>query len=211
MKIKLRTCISGLFYIMALISFVEAILVSSGGFLDFSDLARLVFCGLAVIFVIAATLIWKAKDACGKRNKIIVMVITIVVIIGGGTIDYYLNNNTQTHEYTGNMLKISESIAAKFETADGKSIIIDEEVDLLTSIAELELQETPMTPADDPEDWIYRITYNPSEIVPDSEEIIVFVHEKYLQIETEYYLPIGNESFAGVLEMFHGLANYFFE
>ena len=212
MKNKTRTFIVGFLYVVALFSFLGAITATSrGSMLDFSNLARLIFCGLAVICVIAATLICKATDASGKRNKIIVMLVAIAVIIGGGFIDNYLDHNTGTHEYTADMFRISESVAARFETADGKSIVIDSEIDLLTSLAELEIQEAPMTPADDPEDWIYRITYNPVDKVPNGEEVIVYVHEKYLQIGSEYYLPIGDVSFDSILEWFDGKAAYFID
>ena len=108
------------------------------------------------------------------------------------------------------MIKISESVAAKFETADGKTVMVDGEIDLLRSMSELDIQQAPMTPADNPDDWIYRITFNPVEKVPNGEEIIVSVHEKYLQIGIEYYLPYGNVDFEGILEWFDGKAAYFF-
>ena len=209
---KNKTCafFVGLLYVVALFSFLGAITAtSSHSMLDFSDLARLIFCGLAVICVIAATLIWKAKDARGKRNKIIVMVVALAVIVGGGFLDDYLEHNIGTHEYTADMIRISEAVVARFETADGKSVIVDSEIALLTSLAELEIQEAPMTPADDLDDWIYRITYNPIDKVPNGEEVTVFVHEKYLQIGTEYYLPIGDVSFDSILEWFDGKAAYF--
>ena len=210
MKSKIRHSVASLLYIISIVCFVEAIMVTSGGsFFDLSGIARMIFCGLAAICVIAATLIWKAKDSRGKRNKVIVMIVAIAVIIGGGCLDNYLENNTGTHEYTVDMFRIKEAVAARFETADGKSVMIDSEIALLTSLAELEIQEAPMTPADDPEDWIYRITFNPIEKVPNGDELIVYVHEKYLQIATEYYLPIGDVSFDSILEWFDGKAAYF--
>lgn len=210
MKNKTRAFIVGLLYVVALFSFLGAITAtSSNSMLDFSNLARLIFCALAVICVMAATLIWKAKDSRGKRNKVIVMVVAVAFIIGGSFIDNYLDHNTGTHEYTADMFRISESVAARFESAEGKSVIVDSEIDLLTSLVELEIQEAPMTPADNPEDWIYRITYNPVDKVPDGEEVIVYVHEKYLQIGSEYYLPIGDVSFDSILEWFDGKAAYF--
>ena len=88
MKNKTRAFIVGLLYVVALFSFLGAITATSrGSMLDFSNLARLIFCGLAVICVIAATLIWKAKDTRGKKNKVIAMVVAIAVIVGGGLID----------------------------------------------------------------------------------------------------------------------------
>ena len=210
MKNKSRDFIVGLLYVIALFSFLGAITATShGSMIDFSDLARLIFCGLAVICVIAATLIWKAKDAHGKRNKIIAMLVAIAVIVGGGFIDSYLEHNTGAHEYTSDMYKISEAVAAKFESADGNIALIDSEIAVLTSLAELEIQAAPMTPADNPEDWICRVTFNPAEKVPNGEEIIVSVHEKYIQIGDEYYLPKDGVSFETILAWFEGKAAYF--
>lgn len=92
MKNKFRNFIVGCLYVVALFSFLGAITATSrGSMLDFSNLARLIFCALAVICVIAATLIWKAKDARGKRNKVIAMVVAIAVIVGGGMIDTFFS------------------------------------------------------------------------------------------------------------------------
>ena len=208
MKSKSRTFIIVFLYVVALFSFLGAVTANSrGSMLDFSDIARVVFCGLAVVFVTAATLLWKAKTA---KVKLIVILIAVAIIIGGGFLDKYLDHNTGTREYTGDMIKISEAVAAKFETADGRSVLVDGEIDLLRSMSELEIQQAPMTPADDPDDWIYRITFNPVEKVPNGEEIVVSVHEKYLQIENEYYLPYGDVDFESILAWFDGKAAYFF-
>ena len=211
MKNKLRTSIGCFLYVIALFSFIGAVTATSNdSLLDFTDLSRIIFCGLAVICVISATLIWNAKDAHGKKLKIIVMFIAVAIIVGGGCIDNYLDHNTGTHEYTADMYKISEAVAARFEVADGKSVVIDSEIKLLTSLADLELQAAPMTPADDPEDWVYRITFNPTEKVPNGEEIVVSVHEKYIQIGAEYYLPKDGVNFDTIMEWFDGKAAYFF-
>lgn len=208
MKSKSRTFIIGFLYVVALFSFLGAVTANSrGSMLDFSDIARVVFCGLAVVFVTAATLLWKAKTG---KVKLIVILTAVAIIIGGGFLDKYLDHNTGTREYTGDMIKISEAVAAKFETADGRSVLVDGEVDLLRSMSELDIQQAPMTPADDPDDWIYRITFNPVEKVPNGEEIVVLVHEKYLHIENEYYLPYGNVDFESILSWFDGKAAYFF-
>lgn len=180
MKNKLRTSIICFLYVIALFSFIGAVTATNNdSLLDFTDLSRIIFCGLAVICVISATLIWNAKDAHSKKFKIIVMFIAVAIIVGGGCIDNYLDHNTGTQEYTADMYKISEAVAARFETADGKSVVIDSEIKLLTSLADLELQAAPMTPADDPEDWIYRITFNPTEKVPNGEEIAYHYHHTH--------------------------------
>ena len=90
MKNKFRAIISGLLYIIALVLFVEAIIVTSGdSFFDLSDLARLILCGLAIFCVILATIIWKSKKVRSNRTKVIVMLVAIVVIIAGGVIDTF--------------------------------------------------------------------------------------------------------------------------
>lgn len=211
MKNKLRTSVGCFLYVIALFSFIGAVTATSNGsLLDFTDISRIIFCGLAVICVISSALILKPKDARVKKLKIIVMFIAVAIIVGGGCIDNYLDHNTGTHEYTADMYKISEAVAARFETADGKSVLVDSEIDLLASLAELELQAVPMTPADDPEDWIYRITFNPAEKVPNGEEIVVSVHEKYIQIGAEYYLPKDGVNLDTILDWFDGKAAYFF-
>ena len=92
MKNKFHTFIGCLLYVIAWFSFLGAITATSrGSMLDFSNLARLIFCGLAAICVIAATLIWKTKDARGKRNKVIAMVVAIAVIVGGGLFDTFFS------------------------------------------------------------------------------------------------------------------------
>ena len=209
MKKDFRKIISSVFCVIAASFFVGAITVSSGGFLDFSDLARLIYGSLMLACMIAATLIWKSKDAQEKKKQLAAMLMAIVLIFGDRYIDNYIERNSGTHEYTADMVRISEAVAAKLETADGKSVIVESEIELLSSMAELELQEVPMTPADRPEDWIYRITFNPKEKVPNREEILVFVHETYLQIGNEYYLPTGDADFGGILEMFESLVTYF--
>ena len=208
MKSKSRTFIIGFLYVVALFSFLGAVTANSrGSMLDFSDIARVVFCGLAVVCVTAATLLWKTKTA---KVKLIVILIAVAIITGGGFLDKYLDHNTGTKEYTGDMIKLREAVAAKFETADGQSVLVDGEIDLLRSMSELDIQQAPMTPTDGPEDWIYRITFNPVEKVPNGEEIVVSVHEKYLQIENEYYLPYGDVDFESILAWFDGKAAYFF-
>ena len=211
MRNKTRVIIIGFLYIVALASFLGAITANSrGSMLDFSDITRVLLCALAVICVIAATFLWKTNDSRSKKGKFIVILVAAALIIGGGFLDKYLDHNTGTREYTGDMIKISEAVVAKFETADGQSIMMDGEIDLLRSMSELDIQQAPMTPADNPDDWIYRITFNPAEKVANGEEIVVSVHEKYLHIGSEYYLPYGNIDFESILAWFAEKAAYFF-
>lgn len=116
MKNKLRVTISILLYVVASFSLFAAITATSNGSLiDFTSLARLVFCGLAIICVIAATLVWKSRDARDTKVKIIVMAVAIAVIVGGGLIDTFCATPGQvTIEYV--------SIQPPFEASEVESI-----------------------------------------------------------------------------------------
>lgn len=94
-KDKWREPISCFLYVIALFSFLGGITAESrGSLLDFSDLARVIFCGIAVVCVIAAALIWKAQDARGKKIKYGIMIGALVVIIGGGILDTMFGGTT---------------------------------------------------------------------------------------------------------------------
>ena len=106
---------------------------------------------------------------------------------------------------------IRESPAAKLLLPDGSETIVDSEISSLHSFADLDIQESTMEPADTEEDWLYRIIFNPSEKVKDTEEIIVSFHKEYVQIDTEYYLPGKDVSYQSILEWAEGKFAYFME
>jgi len=99
MKSKHREFLSGFLYVVALFSFLGAVTAESGGdFLDFSDLARVIFCGIAAVCVIVATLLLKVKDTRGKKVKLIAMAVALSVIVVGGFIDHHHDHNIGTLE-----------------------------------------------------------------------------------------------------------------
>ena len=106
---------------------------------------------------------------------------------------------------------IRESPVAKLLLPDGLETIVDSEISSLHSFADLDIQESTMEPADTEEDWLYRIIFNPSEKVKDTEEIIVSFHKEYVQIDTEYYLPGKDVSYQSILEWAEGKFAYFME
>ena len=106
---------------------------------------------------------------------------------------------------------IRESPVAKLLLPDGSETIVDSEISSLHSFADLDIQESTMEPADTEEDWLYRIIFNPSEKVKDTEEIIVSFHKEYVQINTEYYLPGKDVSYQSILEWAEGKFAYFME
>lgn len=100
---------------------------------------------------------------------------------------------------------------AKLETADGQIVYVDSKIDKLSSLADMEIHAAPMEPADEPDDWIYRITFNPSEKVSGSEEIVVSFHETYVQINSEYYLANEGVDFSSILDWAESKFAYFLE
>jgi len=96
---------------------------------------------------------------------------------------------------------IKESPAARLELPDGSNCMVDSEIDSLKTIADLRLQAAPMEPSDSESDWLYRIVFNPSEKVKNTEEIILSFHQKYVQIGTEFYLPEEGVNFEDILDL----------
>ena len=105
--------------------------------------------------------------------------------------------------------RIKESPAAKMELPEGASIYVDSEIASLRSFADLNIQPSPLEPADSEDDWLYRIVFNPSEKVTGSDEIIVSFHKDYVQIDNEYYLPTDGVSYNSILEWAEGKFDYY--
>ena len=109
------------------------------------------------------------------------------------------------------MDEIRNSPMAKLETSSNEMVYVDSEIATLKSFADLEIQAAPIEPADNEEDWIYRITFNPSEKVSGSNEIVVAFHESYIQIGSEFYLPKSGVEYSSILEWIESKVDYFFE
>ena len=105
------------------------------------------------------------------------------------------------------IIKISP--AALMELPDGSSVYVDSEIDSIRSFADLDLMASPLEPADNESDWLYRIIFNPSEKVSDANEIIVSFHEKYVQIDSEYYLAPEGVEFESILQWVESKFDYF--
>lgn len=60
-------------------------------------------------------------------------------------------------------------------------------------------------------DWLYRIVFNPADKVTGADEIVVSFHEKYVQIDSEYYLTSANVEFESVLQWAESKFDYFME
>jgi len=104
---------------------------------------------------------------------------------------------------------IKLSSTAKMEFPDGSFMYVDSEISSISSFADLELMAAPLEPADEESDWLYRIIFNPSEKVPDADEIMVSFHSKYVQIDTEFYLTTEGVEFESILEWAESKFDYF--
>ena len=104
---------------------------------------------------------------------------------------------------------IKSSPAAIMELPDGSSVSVDSEIDSIRSFVDLDLMASPLEPADRESDWLYRIIFNPSEKVLDANEIIVSFHEKYVQIDAEYYLTSEGVDFESILQWAESKFDYF--
>lgn len=104
---------------------------------------------------------------------------------------------------------IKVSPAATMELPDGSSIYVDSEIASIRSFADLDLMESSLEPADNENDWLYRIVFNPSEKVKNADEIIVSFHEKYVQIDSEYYITPEDVEFESVLQWAESKFDYF--
>jgi len=126
-KGKLRIFISCFLFILALLAFVCGITAESKqSMLDFTDLARAIFCGFAAVCVIVGVIIWKAKDARGKKIKIGIMLGALVVIVAGGMIDSKIDkaNNSAVVEYGYSLVEQGDYNTQYFFS--GKVVTVDE-------------------------------------------------------------------------------------
>lgn len=126
-KGKLRILISCFLFVLALVAFVCGITAESKqSMLDFTDLARAVFCGFAAVCVIVGVIIWKAKDACGKKIKVGIVIGALVVIVAGGMIDSKIDkaNNSAVVEYGYSLVEQGDYNTQYFFS--GKVVTVDD-------------------------------------------------------------------------------------
>ena len=114
---KWREHISCFLYMLSFFAFLGGITAESrGSMLDFSSLARWLCCGFAAVCVIAGAIIWKAKDARGKKIKIGIMIGALVVIVAGGIIDSMTDNTAAAeHQF---IHKTYKGVVTEYENSE---------------------------------------------------------------------------------------------
>lgn len=106
---------------------------------------------------------------------------------------------------------IRDTPIAKLETTANNVVYVDSEIDVLKSFADLEIHTTPLEPADRKDDWLYLITFNPSEKVSEKEEVVVAFHDTYVQINSEFYLANEGVEYDSIIEWAKSKYDYFFD
>lgn len=111
---------------------------SGGSLLDFSGLARMIFCGLAVACVIAAAFTWKATDSRGKKIKVAVTGVSLVVIIAGGFLDAMFEKVIPgTIEYVSLQVPFEESEIESLEAYHYDGVPVAAEKKLVTGAEDI--------------------------------------------------------------------------
>ena len=95
--------------------------------------------------------------------------------------------------------KMQECSVALMESSNGVKVYVWNTMEL-ASLSSFEIENTPLEPADKEDEWLYRIIYNPKDIVSNVDEIVVSFHRDYIQIGSEYYLPKQGVKFSDILE-----------
>ncbi len=130
------------------------------------------------------------KDGKMKRLIILMMVFILVLGIAG------CSGNSSEEERP----LVTNAAAATFayiEDIDQGYKVITSEVSSLYTFDDLAL-----IPADDNStfDWIYRIVFNPAEIVKDGEEITVLFGEEAISINGVNYVAANETDYSDILE-----------
>ena len=73
--------VSVILAILTVFAILCAITVTGSGFLDLSNLARMVYSGAAIIFASLSVLTWKIDNKANRKTKVIVWVAIIAIII----------------------------------------------------------------------------------------------------------------------------------
>ena len=117
------------------------------------------------------------------------------------------SNKTETNV----MDTIRNAPIAKLETSDSNAVYVDSEIAVLKSFADLEIYAAPLEPADNEDDWLYLITFNPSEKVSGSNEVVVAFHDTYVQINSEFYLANEGVEYDSIIDWAKSKFDYFFQ
>lgn len=113
------------------------------------------------------------------NKRAFIVVIIFIIMLGAGCKQQAIEND---------MSFIGDLTCAYFEYADeeNKGIkVITSEIDQFDSLNSMILEEAESGFTGD---WIYRITFNPEELMKDSQEIIVLINKESISINGNNYI-----------------------
>lgn len=106
--------------------------------------------------------------------------------------------------------KIGEAVCAKFE-CNGNSmdeIFITSEIKTLSNVfSSLDIEKVDKTVSE----WVYRITFNCTELYPDAQEIVVLIGNDAMLINGESYSTPETVPFKSVVDIFDSKYKFFSE
>lgn len=109
------------------------------------------------------------------------------------------------------MNAIRNAPIAKSETIDGEIIYVDGDIYALKSLADLEIYAALLQPNDSENDWLCLITFNPSEKISESSEVIVAFHDTCVQINNELNLANEGIEYDSITDRAKSKSDYFFQ
>ncbi len=117
------------------------------------------------------------------------------------------SHNQQENE----KITVSNAVAARIEkNGEDRILEVTSEIDSLDTFDDLNLVR-PQTEIPLLGEWVYRITFNPSEIVKNSSEIVIQFGENCLAINDQIYVTSDGIDYADVLEWVESKYSYFYE
>lgn len=130
----------------------------------------------------------------------------IIIVLLGALLCYGIHSASRTTD-DSDIEKISSATCAKFESrASTQEIFITSEIFILSqTFSSLDLVETRQEPSD----WIWRITFNCSELRLDDTEIIVEISDESLSVNGKMYTTPEEVPFSHILDLMDGKFAYF--
>ncbi len=117
------------------------------------------------------------------------------------------SNNQQNNE----KITVSNAVAARIEkSGDDRILEVTSEIDSFDTFDDLDLVR-PQSDIPLLGEWVYRITFDPSDIVKNGSEIVIQFGENCLSINDVIYVASDNVDYADILEWIESKYSYFYE
>jgi len=137
-----------------------------------------------------------------------IAMLSIVILVLVFAVGWNLITDRQAKQDTSLFTKIGEASCAKFESSNPKdnSLFITSEIKTLSNaFLSLDIVNSENTVTD----WIYRITFNCTELTTGGQEIVVLIGANAMSINGENYCTPDNIPFESVVDIFDSKYEYF--